>query len=323
LDSTLSRPIAAAAPPPPTAGGQLEPLDRLLPAPTPGIPGGWRRAVRAVTRGLVEPGAAAAVEYERQLVARVRIRRPEPRLVAFLAGKGGVGTTTVAAGVALILASLRADTTSLVSARSGAGSLGQRLLGQLAPPVPALVDGELPPPRWGPDRLAVVDGPPWHSPTPPGVLVTLLEQLRDQHPHTIVDIGNDLGEPAEAALARADQIVLVTSASQDAVAATRTALSRVHQIDPFRLATVVVAVTCLSEHQDRRTGRRLTTALGMQAARVVPIGFDPWLATGDRLDPARIRATTRSAYLRIAGMVVDPGRVEQWFSQPPGAGAGR
>lgn len=325
LDSTLSRPIAAIPQPPaPAGGGPLEPLERLLPAPPPGLPGAWRGAVRAVTLGLVEPGAAAAAEYERQLVARVRIRRPEPRLVTFLAGKGGVGTTTVAAGIALTLASLRADTTALVSARSGAGSLSQRLLGHPAPPVPAPSGGEPGPPAlWVNDRLAVVDGPPWHSPIPRGSLVGLLERLRGQHPHTIVDVGNDLGEPAEAALGRADQIVLVTSASQDGVAATRTALSRVHQIDPFRLATVVVAVTCLSEHQYRRTVRRLPAALGMQRARVVPVGFDPWLSTGDRLDPARIRATTRAAYLRIAGMVVDPGRAEQWFSQPSGAGAGR
>ncbi|MGH3682082.1 MAG: hypothetical protein ACRDT2_17740, partial [Natronosporangium sp.] len=266
--------------------------------------------------------AAAAVEQERALVARVRIRRPEPRVIAFLSGKGGVGTSTAAAGVALTLASLRGDTTALVSARSGAGSLGQRLLGQPAPPVPALVDGEPPPPPlWVHDHLAVVDGSPWHSPTPRDSLLKLLEQLRGQHPLTIVDVGNDLAEPAEAALGRADQIVLVTGASQDALAATRTALSRVHQIDPFRLGTVVVALTCLSERQYRRTARRLRAELGLQSARVVPIGFDPWLAAGDRIDPARMRVATRAAYLQIAGMVADPGRAEQWFAQPPGPGA--
>ncbi|MPZ27659.1 MAG: hypothetical protein GEV12_14930 [Micromonosporaceae bacterium] len=325
LTSTLSRSIVAVPQPSAAAsGGPAAPLERLLAAPAPALapPGRWRQAVRAATLGLLEPQAAAAVEQERVLVARVRVRRPEPRLIAFLGGKGGVGTSTAAAGVALTLASLRGDTTALVSARSGAGSLGQRLLGQPAPPVPALVDGEpAPPPLWVHDHLAVVDGSPWHSPTPRDSLLKLLEQLRSQHPLTIVDVGNDLGEPAEAALGRADQIVLVTGASQDALAATRTALSRVHQIDPFRLGTVVVALTCLSERQYRRTAHRLRTELGLQSARVVPIGFDPWLAAGDRIDPARMRVTTRQAYLQIAGMVADPGRSEQWFAQPPGAGA--
>lgn len=322
MDSTLSRPIVPVAPPPPAPGGPAGLLDRLVPAPPSAPSGAWRRVLRAVTRGLFEPSAAAAVEYERQLVARVRLRRPEPRLVAFLAGKGGVGTSTTAAGVALTLVSLRADTTALVSARSGTGSLGQRLFGQPAPPVPVLADGDpAPPPRWAYDRLAVVDGAPWHSPTQRDPLVALLERLRGQHPHTIVDIGNALDEPATAALHRADQIVLVTGASQDAVGAARTALSRVHQIDPFRLATVVVAVVCLSEQQHRQTAQRLRTELGMLPARVVPVGFDPWLAAGDRLDPARIRATTRQAYLRIAGLLVDPGQTEQWFSQPSGKAA--
>jgi MinD-like ATPase involved in chromosome partitioning or flagellar assembly len=290
----------------------------------PPAAGGWRAAVRAATRGLVAPAAAPAVERERGLVARVRQRRPEPRVIAFLAGKGGVGTSTTVAGVALTLASLRGDRTALVSARSGTGSLGRRLRGAPAPPVPALAGtGPGAAPLWAHERLAVVDGSPWHTPTPPAALVRLLGLLRDQHPHTLVDVGNDLGEPAEVALRRADQVVLVTAASRDAVAATRTALSRVHQVDPFRLATVVVAVVCLSERQHRRTARGLQAQLGLRPARVVPVGFDPWLAGGDRIEPARLRPATRQAYLELAGLVVEPGRADQWFSQPsgrPGAG---
>lgn len=320
MDSTLSRPIGGATrPPAPEPAAYTEPLERLVVPSRLGPPGGWRRVARAVTLGLVQPGAAAAIEHERQLVTRARIRRPEPRMIAFLAGKGGVGTTTTAAGVALTLATLRNDTTALVSARSGTGSLGYRLHGQPAPPVPALVGAEpSQEPLWVYGNLAVVDGSPWHTPTPRGSLVQLLEDLRGRHPITVVDVGNDLGESAQGALGRADQVVLVTSASQDAVAATRIALSRVHQVDPFRLATIVVALTCLSERQYRRTARRLRTELGVAGPRVVPIAFDPWLAAGDRLDPARMRSTTREAYLRIAGLVVEPGDAAQWFS-PPGA----
>lgn len=327
-DTTLSRSIAGVpqrSPAAAGAGGHTAPLERVVAVPDPGAPTRWRRLVRATTLGLVDPGAAAAVEYERQLVARARLRRPEPRVIAFLAGKGGVGTSTTAAGVALTLATLRNDTTALVSARSGAGSLGQRLLGQAAPPVPALADGEHREPLWVHGSLAVVDGAPWHTPIPRDSLVKLLEQLRGQHPLTLVDVGNDLGESAQGGLGRADQVVLVTSASQDAVTATQVALSRVHEVDPFRLASVVVALTCLSRWQYRRTARRLRAELGMRTARIVPIGFDPWLAAGDRVDPDRIRATTRQAYLQIAGLVVAPGGGDQWFAQPsrdPGVAAG-
>jgi MinD-like ATPase involved in chromosome partitioning or flagellar assembly len=280
--------------------------------------------VRAVTLGLVEPGAAAAVAYERQLVARARVRRPEPRVVAFVAGKGGVGTTTTAAGVALTLATLRNDTLALISARTGGDSLGQRLLGRPAALVAAPGGAEpLPEPLWVHGNLAVIDAAPWHSPAPRGRLVRLLTDLRGQHPITLVDVGNDLADAAQGALGRADQVVLVTSASQDAVAATRIALSRVHQVDPFRLATVVVALTCLSERQYRRTARQLRAELGMRGPRIVPIGFDPWLAAGERIDPTRLRAATREAYLRLAGLVVEPVGPDQWFSQPVPARAGR
>jgi MinD-like ATPase involved in chromosome partitioning or flagellar assembly len=320
VDTTLSRPIGGIPrPPAPEPAGYAAQVQRLVAPPRTGPPGGWRRVARAVTHGLLRPDAAAEVERERELVARARIRRPEPRMIAFLAGKGGVGTTTTAAGVAVTLAILRNDPTALVSARSGTGSLGRRLAGRPAPPVPALAGaGPAAAPLRVHGNLAVVDGSPWHTPTPRGTLLQLLAELRDQHPITVVDVGNDLGEPAQGALGRADQIVLVTSASQDAVAATRTALSRVHQVDPFRLASLVVAVTCLSERQYRRTARRLRAELGVAVPRVVPVGFDPWLATGDRLDPARLRPATREAYLRIAGLIVEPGTADQWFSPSKG-----
>jgi MinD-like ATPase involved in chromosome partitioning or flagellar assembly len=318
IDSTLSRPIGPIRPPAP-AVDYLEPLAQIVAPPSLAPRAAVRRLVRAVTFGLIEPGAAAVIEHERQLVARARWRRPEPRVIAFLAGKGGVGTSTTAAAVALTLATLRTDTTALVCARAGAGSLGERLYGQPAPPVPALVSGEPPPPLWVHGNLAVVDGAPWHSPTPGEPLVALLEQLRGQHPITIVDVGNDLGDSAKAAVERADQVVLVASASQDAISAVKVALSRVHQVDPFRLGTAVVALTCLNVRQYRRVLQRLRSELGVHGPRIVPIGFDPWLAAGARIEPARLRPATREAYLQIAGLVVEPGGHEQWFAQPAGA----
>ncbi|QSB15721.1 hypothetical protein JQS43_05115 [Natronosporangium hydrolyticum] len=281
---------------------------------------GVRRLIRAVTLGVIEPRAAAAMEYERQLVARARLRRPEPRVIAVVAGKGGVGATTTAASVALTLATLRSDTTAFVSARCGSGSLGERLIGRAAPPVSAVIGQEPPDPLWVHDSLAVVDGAPWHSPTDRAAMVQLLDRSRGQHPLTIVDVGNELSEAGQAAIEKADQVVLVTSASQDAVVAVQVALSRVHDADPFRLGTAVLALTCLNPRQARHTVRRLRSDLGMQAPRTVPIGFDPWLAAGGQIDPAQFRAATREAYLQIAALVVEPGSQEQWFAQPSAGG---
>lgn len=315
-ETTLSRPIGGVAPPSGAAADQLRPLAQVVAPPSLGSSAALRRLGRAVTLGLLEPGAAAAVEYERQLVARVRLRRQEPRVIAFVSGKGGVGTTTTAIGVALTLATLRSDTTALVSARSGAGSVAERLVGQPAPPVTAVTGREAQEPLWVHGSLAVVDGAPWHTPASADALGRLLDQLRGQHPLTVVDVGNDLSESARRAIARADQVVLVTSASREGVGAVQVALSRVYEADPFRLHTAVLALTCLNGRQYRRTVRSLRTVLGIQAPRTVPVGFDPWLAAGDRIEPGQLRAATREAYLQVAGLVVEPGAHEQWFAQP-------
>jgi len=123
-------------------------------------------------------------------------------------------------------------------------------------------------------------------------------------------------------VARADQVVLVTAARQDAIAAIQLAMSRVHQVDPFRLGTLVVALVCLNSRQYRRVLRRLRTELGVRGPRIVPVRFDPWLAAGGRIEPVQLRAATREAYLQLAGLVVEPGHEQQWFVQPGAAGAG-
>lgn len=321
-ESTLSRPLGGRPrrqEPASSAAAHIALLDKVADVPVMALPAGWRRTVRAVSFGVIQPGAAGVIQRERRLVAQVRARRPEPRVIAFLAGKGGVGTTTTAAGVALTLASLRNDTAALVSARSGAGSLGQRLPGRPAPTAGGVTaaDPDHPDqPQWTRDSLAIFDGSPWHTPTPRGVLVQLLEDLRERHPLTLVDIGNELSETAHGALGRADQIVLVTTASQDALASTRVALSRVHRVDPYRLATVVVALTCLHRRQYRRTARRLREELGQSSTRIVPVPFDSGLTTGGQLDLTRTRPATREAYLRIAGLAIDPGEPAAWFTQP-------
>jgi MinD-like ATPase involved in chromosome partitioning or flagellar assembly len=297
------------------AGGVPQPLTRILAQvaeapPTPRLPG-WRRAARAVTFGLVTPGAAVAVERERALTARVRARRRAPRLTAFVAGKGGVGTTTTAAGVSLTLAALRHDATTLVDPRHGTGSLGRRLAGQPAPTVAQLADSRPGLPGLDPLRvrgaLGVVDGAPWHSPATLAELSALLDRLRDGCGFAVVDLGNDVSEVADSVLVRADQAVVVTTSAHDAVESTRVALLRVRQIEPRLIGTAVVAIACLTASQHRRTARRLRAALGLPEQRIVAVPFDPVLAAGGPVEPARLRPASREAFLLLAGFLADPG----------------
>jgi MinD-like ATPase involved in chromosome partitioning or flagellar assembly len=271
----------------------------------------WRRGLRALGLGLTAPSAAAAMDRERALVARVRTRRSAPRLAAVVAGKGGVGTTTVAAGVALTLASLRHDTTTLLDPRHGTGSLGRRLAGQPAPTVTQLADCR--PGLPGPDPLrvrgvlGVVDGAPWHSPASLAELAAVLDRLRDEFGFAVVDVGNDVSEVADSVLLRADQVVVVTTAAQDAVESTRVTLLRVRQVEPRLVGTAVVAIACLTAGQYRRTARRLRVDLGLPGQRIVAVPYDPVLAAGGPLEPGRLRPASREALLRLAGFLADPG----------------
>jgi MinD-like ATPase involved in chromosome partitioning or flagellar assembly len=285
---------------------------------------GWRRAVRAATFGLLQPGAAAAMDAERRLVARARTRRREPRMVAFVAGKGGVGTTTTALGVALTLAALRTDLTAVVDARHGAGSLGRRLAGRTAPTVAQLTEHRGPQPPLEPMRLygslGVVDGLPWYGPPPGGQLVQLLDHLREQFTFTLTDVGNDVGGAGQSVLGRADQVVVVTTPSHDAAAAANTALGRVYQVDPYRLTSVTIAVVCVSARQYRRAARSLRDELGLERNRIVPVPYDPQLAAGSAVEPKLLRPATREAYLRIAGFLADPGPADLGVLRRTGQG---
>jgi MinD-like ATPase involved in chromosome partitioning or flagellar assembly len=268
------------------------------------VPAAWQRLLRAATLGLAQPGAAGAMDRERRLVARVRARRAEPRVVGFVAGKGGVGTTTTAAGVALTLGALRTDGTVLVGARHATASLGRRLAGQVAPSVGDILAGREGAPA-GPlpvsAALDVVDGPGWARPIPPAVLVAALEGLRRQKAFTVADVGDDALMNGHAVLGRADQLVLVTTASADAVEATRHVLARLGAGPP-----PIVACVCLTPWQSPGTVRRLRAVFGLPDERVVGIPYDPALAAGGPLGLAHLRPATRESFVHLAGLLVDP-----------------
>ncbi len=106
---------------PPSAAEQL--LSRASnPEPAPRQTG---RMLRTVARGLTTPDAALAVQGERQAVDAIRHRQTDRRIVAFVAGKGGVGCTTIAVGVGTAFMAMREDHSVVVDVQQGSPSLGR------------------------------------------------------------------------------------------------------------------------------------------------------------------------------------------------------
>lgn len=271
---------------------------------------GWRRAVQAVTAGLLRPGGDHGITEERALVARVRSRHRHPRVVAVLAGKGGVGTSTTAAATAMVLATLRHDPTALLDPRHGTGSLGLRLAGRPAPTIEQLTTappaGRAAAPLRINGSLDVVDGAPWHSPVAADRLGGTLDALRDSHALTIVDVGNHPADNTRLILGRTDQMVVVVGATRDAVESARVALSRVLSVAPVLLSSVVVAVPSVASSAGHGDPARLAAGLGVPERRVVAVPYDPALVHGGAIALREMRPATCTAFLRLAGMVADP-----------------
>ena len=147
--------------------------------------------------------------------------------------------------------------------------------------------------------------PPWHAPLDPGRLVSVIDALHAHYVFTMLDAGTEQGAAARGVLGRADQVVVVTSASDSAVDATRIALGRVHQVDRTQADRIVVAVVCLTRRAYRRTARRLHHELGLEPAGLVAVPYDPALADGGPCDPNTLKPATREAYLRLAALITD------------------
>ena len=88
---------------------------------------GWRRALRTLTFGAVEPGPSTGQLRRDAQVATVRTAITGTHRVAVISLKGGVGKTTTTMMLGSTLASLRGDRVIALDANPDAGTLGDRL----------------------------------------------------------------------------------------------------------------------------------------------------------------------------------------------------
>ncbi len=269
-----------------------------------------RHWLKAVTFGLMTPDAAEAAGNERLLLGAVRTRQSERRVVALHAGKGGVGTTTVALGVGMALAAVRDDQSVLVDVHAGTPSLAQLQQQPVAPNGRDLVQpgSELEPGAL-PGGLRVVDSVGWTTLLRRAEAVALMDRLGRDFAFTLVDVGNDSGQASAAALARSDQTVIVTSAGQWGLAAAQMAATRLRGIDPFAVERAVYVVVCTHDESYRRVHREVMQQLARGPVRVIVVPPDVSLRAGRPFDPSAVSAATRAAMLEVAAAVAVSGGV--------------
>ncbi len=281
-------------------------VERLLSrtAGTARAPRQTGRLVRTITKGITTADAADSVLADREVVDAVRQRQSDRRVVALVAGKGGVGCTSTAVGLAATFMALREDRSAVVDVQQGTTPLSLLFGAQHSLDLAAAstLEAEAPVPTAA-AGFGVVDAVEWDLRPGRRDLAGAIDRLGVDHTFTVLDAGSSASEAAHAGLARADQVVVVTTAGGLGLAALQAAVDRVRDVNPAAAGSIVHVVVCPHEESYRTVHREVVGQLGERPAALVVVPPDPVLALGDPYDPAKVAAATREAYVRLAAAV--------------------
>ncbi|MFU9036480.1 MULTISPECIES: hypothetical protein [Streptomyces] len=274
-----------------------------------------RRAGRALRRVFASSPAAETAAVTQAAYA---IQQPVTtgRQIAVSSIRGGAGKSTVAALLALTYAHYRPDPVLALEADPALGTLPHRLgarevrwsgtdLAQIVDPSMLITDLT--------GYLLPFAGGGWLLPGSQGSIGARLDldtyrivmtSLRRHFAATVVDCETLPAEVARTALVTTQARVLVTPATPEGVAATRSVLNWVGGLHPGLLPTTVVVLT----HSSPDSGvdvRKAADHLGAGGAAVLPLPYDRHLAAGGAIRTELLGERTREAAARIAAEAMD------------------
>jgi MinD-like ATPase involved in chromosome partitioning or flagellar assembly len=290
--------------------------------------GGWRGLLYASTGGLLNPGLGPAELTRREHIQRIRRPLGTAHQIGVTSINGGVGKTTVAACVGLVLAEHRGDRIVAVDANPNAGTLADRLTGDTSMTVrdmlghveslSALSDvarftslaGRL-------QVLASEQDPAMSEAFDRAEYERICTVLRRFYNVVITDSGSGLVHSAIAGtLALADNLVIVGSPTADGASRVNKTLDWLVARGPAdRVADAVLVLTC------DRAGKRIDTGrvrrhFEGRCRAVVEVPHDPHLAAGARIELDRLRPATHDAFRALAALLAD-----RFDATPVGVGA--
>lgn len=280
---------------------------------------GWRALLFALTGGLINPGLS---RRERELAGlQALIRTPLRGVghrIAVIGGKGGVGRSTVAAGLAAALAEIRGDQIVAVDASPEAGTLADRLVGPSPVTIRELLrrlDNSTQPPTLpeldsylrlaGRLRVLAAQLDPTAATSLTPAEYQQVMQLLGQHIGiAVTDCSTGPAHPlTRSVLQSADALVIVGTLTVDGASrAAHTFDWLVNHDHQARAADSVVVLT--GDHRSREIDLdAVRNHFGARARALVQIPYDPHLAAGGRFNPSLLRRSTRDAFTQLTAAV--------------------
>jgi MinD-like ATPase involved in chromosome partitioning or flagellar assembly len=278
---------------------------------------GWRGAVYNVSGGRINPGVSEAEAARNALLRRIRRHLPGAHQIAVSSLKGGVGKTTVAAVLGLTLAEYRGDRVVAVDANPDAGTLADRLTGEIGVTVRQMLEN-----IDSIDSLTAVS----HYTSLAGRLQVLASEqdpamseafnrteyeqicavLARFYNIIITDSGTGLVHSAmEGTLALADSLVVVGAPTVDGASRASKTLDWLVAHGYGEMVADAVVVLCCDRVSPEIDRERVRGHFEARTRAVVEIPYDPHLATGGRLDLGAMREETRMAFLELGALVAD------------------
>ncbi|MGD9530129.1 MinD/ParA family ATP-binding protein [Pseudonocardia sp.] len=318
------------APRPPASDILPELSEEAILRPRNELPtGGWRRALLTATGGLVNPGPGEAELARRELLHRVRRPLAGSHRIAVTSMKGGVGKTTVATCLGLVLAENRGDRAIVVDANPDAGTLADRLTGECTVTVRELLHDLDHVRSWADvsrytslaGRLQVLaseqdpaSGAAFHRDEYERVIGVLARYFD----LVVTDSGTGLVHSAmEGTLALADSVIVVGAPTVDGASRASKTLDWLAAHGHADLAAAAIVVLSCDRGSAEVDRERIRGHFAARCRAVVEVPQDPHLATGGRVELARLRGATLDAFLELAALVAD--RFGEGGGAPPGA----
>lgn len=294
--------------------------DRARPRATEG----WRGAVRRLTGGAISPRPGKAEQSRLDRERLVQRRLDAPRTIVVLNPKGGAHKTTSTLLLAATFGTQRGGATLAWDNNETRGTLGWRA--QNAPHHRTAVDLLEDLDRFAtPDRasLAALDtyvrtqvdarfdvlASDEDAAASSTIDATAFDRLHDvlsrYYRLLIVDTGNNMrASNWVAAVAAADQLVIVSTVREDTAASAAWLLDGLREKGfDHKIDEAVTILAAPSAKPDRKLAERLERHFSQVTAEVVHVPFDAALVDGGPIDFDALSPETRDAWLTVAASI--------------------